>query len=140
VVLALASVPIRLAAAACASPPAQVGLATITRKLPSALGRKETSTVRASTTRDVTSRPPAVIAASEPNVLPVPPVKLPVSTHVSASRAIAPLAPAAGLRPLWRSMRAVWVEFGSAPVTSTISSSLSARTYVVAVIPPPCWR
>ena len=37
-------------------------------------------------------------------------------------------------------MRAVWVDVGSAPVTSTINSSLSARMYVVAVIPPPCWR
>ena len=72
--------------------------------------------------------PPAVTAASEPNVFPVPPVKDPVSTHVSARRAIPPLAPAVGLRPLCRLMRAVCVVFGSAPVTSTISSSLSART------------
>ena len=100
----------------------------MTRKLPSALGRKETSTVRASTTRAVTSRPPAVTAARLPNVFPVPPVKLPVSTHVSARRAIAPSAPAVGLRPFWRSIRAVCAPFGSAPVTSITSSSLSART------------
>ncbi len=84
--------------------------------------------VRASTTRVVTSRPPAVSAARLPNVLPVPPATLPVSTQVSARRAIAPLAPAVGLRPLCRLMRAVCVVFGSAPVTSTTISSLSART------------
>ena len=100
----------------------------MTRNEPSALGLKETSTVRASTTLVVTFCPPAVTAARLPNVLPVPPEALPVSTHVSASRAIAPLAPAVGLRPLCRLMRAVCVRAGSAPVTSTISSSLSART------------
>ena len=48
--LAVASVPIRFAAVAWASPPAHVGLATMTRNVPSAFGLNETSAVRASTT------------------------------------------------------------------------------------------
>ena len=84
----------------------------------------------------VTSRPPAVIAASEPNVCPDAPVCV-LSTQVSA-RVPVPLAAAAvGVRPDQRFTEAVWAESGFAPVTSTISRSWRAFTQALSVIPPP---
>src|SRR5581483_4136846 len=138
-VLAIASEPIRLPMVLIALPPigfllvrnglltGQEGAITITLKEPSALGLKLTWTVSAFITEALTLRPPAVIPANEPKVLPEE--TLPVlSTQVSAKEANAPLAVAVGERPVHNCTCAVCVLFGSAPFTSTMSSSLSCGT------------
>ncbi|MBE8478387.1 hypothetical protein [Streptomyces justiciae] len=73
----------------------------------------------------MTSRPPAVNPSRLPWVSPVPPV--PSSFQVSVRGATAPEAAADGERPSHRSPRTVCELPGSAPVTSTTSSSRSAR-------------
>ncbi len=99
----------------------------MTRNEPSAFGVKLTRTVLEFTTDAVTLRPPAVSAASDPKVCPEPVVGM-LSAQVSARVAIAPDAAAAGERPDQRLIVAVCAAAGLAPVTSTTSSSLSART------------
>ncbi|MFD1276561.1 hypothetical protein ACFQ51_46990 [Streptomyces kaempferi] len=50
---------------------------------------------------------------------------------------IAPEAAACGLRPDHRLIEADWAALGSAPVTSTTSSSFVADTHALSVMPPP---
>ena len=123
-------------AVASASPPVHAGAATMTRKVPSALGLNETCAVSESGLDAVTFRPPALTPASEPNVCPDAPSPL-LSVQVSASTAVDPEARAEGERPLHSLTWAVCMAFGSAPVTSTTNCAVSARTYAVRVIPPP---
>src|SRR6185437_7133717 len=88
------------------------------------------------TTAALTPCPPAVTAAIAPNVCPELPV-CELSTHVCARLPTAPEAAADGVRPLHRLSVAVCCVAGSAPVTSTTSSSLPAGTHALSVIPPP---
>ncbi len=119
-----------------ASPPVQVGEPTITRYEPSVFGVKFTFTCVLLTTCADTLRPPADSAASEPKVRPEWPASW-LSTQVSASVPIEPEAAACGLRPDHRlTVADCWV-LGSAPVTSTTSSSLVADTHALRVMPPP---
>ena len=124
--VAVADDPNSAVAVDAALPPVQVGAPTSTRYEPSVFGLNVTFTVRPSTTDAATLRPPAVTAASDPYVAPVPPAL--ESDQVSASVPTPPDTAAAGLRGDQRPICAVWVLFGSAPVTSTMSMSASART------------
>ena len=119
-----------------AVPPAQCGAATTTRKSPSALGLKLTCTLVGLTTEADTSRPPAVIADSDPKVWPLGSCSE-LSTQVSASVPVVPLTAAVGFRPDHRLIDAVWATFGLAPLTSTISSSLAVETQAFMDSPPP---
>src|SRR5204863_9171011 len=88
------------------------------------------------TTEAVTFCPPAVTAASVPNVWFEWPV-CELSDHDCASAPSAPDADAVGPRPLHRLRLAVIRVPAFAPVTSTISSSLPAGTQACMVMPPP---
>src|SRR6266487_1101261 len=134
---ALVASPLMTAVAVVtALPPVHMGAATITRNEPSVLGWKLTWAVTEFGVEPTTLRPPAVTAASEPNVCPDAPAPA-LSTQVSASAATAPDALADGERPLHSLTCAVWLLLGSAPVTSTTNWAVSARTYAVRVMPPP---
>ena len=100
-----------------AVPPAQCGAATTTRKSPSASGLKLTCTLVGLTTEADTSRPPAVIADSDPNVWPLGSCSE-LSTQVSASVPVVPLTAAVGFRPDHRLIDAVCghVRVGAADV------------------------
>ena len=116
----------RALAVPAASPPVQCGATATTRKEPSLLGVKLTRTVRLSTMDALTLRPPAVTAARAPKV-PPPAPGLVSSFQVWASSPTAPAVCALGDRPDHSCTCAVCAVPGGAPVTSTTSSSLSAR-------------
>src|SRR5262252_6552749 len=124
---AVASLPRSVVAVVAAAPPLHAGAPTTTRNDPSSFGWKLTAMLVAPLVAACTLRPPAVSAASAPKRCPDPPSVV-LSVQVSESVAIAPEACACGARPVQRLTLALCIALGSAPVTSTTSSSLSART------------